>query len=290
MHNRNDAPKLEREWSWLVKSLQDTVTLHNGVKMPWFGLGVYKVNEGEEVIQAVKSAIKAGYRSIDTAAYYKNEEGVGIAIKESGIPREELFITTKVWNDDQGYDSTLKAFDDSLNRLGLDYLDLYLIHWPVSGKYKETWKALERLYKDGRVRAIGVCNFHVHHLEDLLQSAEIKPMVNQVEFHPRLTQEELRKYCKEQNIQFEAWSPLMRGGLLDNETLAEIAEKYNKTIAQVILRWDLQHEVVTIPKSTKEHRIIENASIFDFELSQEDMEKIDSLNKNERIGPDPDTF
>ncbi|XLG11832.1 promiscuous glyoxal/methylglyoxal reductase [Bacillus subtilis] len=269
-------------------SLKDTVKLHNGVEMPWFGLGVFKVENGNEATESVKAAIENGYRSIDTAAIYKNEEGVGIGIKESGVAREELFITSKVWNEDQGYETTLAAFEKSLERLQLDYLDLYLIHWPGKDKYKDTWRALEKLYKDGKIRAIGVSNFQVHHLEELLKDAEIKPMVNQVEFHPRLTQKELRDYCKAQGIQLEAWSPLMQGQLLDNEVLTQIAEKHNKSVAQVILRWDLQHEVVTIPKSIKEHRIIENADIFDFELSQEDMDKIDALNKDERVGPNPD--
>ncbi|MED1818828.1 glyoxal/methylglyoxal reductase [Bacillus subtilis] len=269
-------------------SLKDTVKLHNGVEMPWFGLGVFKVENGNEATESVKAAIKNGYRSIDTAAIYKNEEGVGIGIKESGVAREELFITSKVWNEDQGYETTLAAFEKSLERLQLDYLDLYLIHWPGKDKYKDTWRALEKLYKDGKIRAIGVSNFQVHHLEELLKDAEIKPMVNQVEFHPRLTQKELRDYCKAQGIQLEAWSPLMQGQLLDNEVLTQIAEKHNKSVAQVILRWDLQHGVVTIPKSIKEHRIIENADIFDFELSQEDMDKIDALNKDKRVGPNPD--
>lgn len=273
-----------------MKSLQDTTTLHNGVKMPWFGLGVFKVKEGDEVIQSVKAAIQAGYRSIDTAAVYKNEEGVGQAIKESGVQREELFITTKVWNSDQGYESTLAAFGTSLQKLGLDYVDLYLVHWPVKGKYKETWKALEKLYKDGRVRAIGVSNFHIHHLDDVLDGAEIKPMVNQVELHPLLAQVELHEFCKQQGIQIEAWSPLAQGELLKNELLQEIADKYEKSVAQVILRWDLQREIVTIPKSINESRIIENASIFDFELSADDMEKINSLNENRRVGADPDHF
>ncbi|MCY8105093.1 MULTISPECIES: glyoxal/methylglyoxal reductase [Bacillus] len=272
----------------MATSLKDTVKLHNGVEMPWFGLGVFKVENGSEATESVKAAIKNGYRSIDTAAVYKNEEGVGIGIKESGVAREELFITSKVWNEDQGYDTTLAAFEKSLERLQLDYLDLYLIHWPGKDKYKDTWRALEKLYKDGKIRAIGVSNFQVHHLEELLKDAEIKPMVNQVEFHPRLTQKELRDYCKAQGIQLEAWSPLMQGQLLDNDVLTQIAEKYNKSVAQVILRWDLQHEVVTIPKSIKEHRIIENADIFDFELSQEDMDKIDALNQDERVGPNPD--
>jgi len=274
----------------MPQNLQDTTTLHNGVKMPWFGLGVFKVQEGSEVVESVKAALRNGYKSIDTAAVYKNEEGVGQAIKEAGVPREELFITTKVWNSDQGYESTLQAFETSMEKLGLDYLDLYLIHWPVAGKYKETWKALEQLYKDGRVRAIGVSNFHVHHLKDLMADSEIKPMVNQVEYHPHLAQTELLEFCKAEGIQMEAWSPLKQGELLSEPIIVEIAEKHKKSPAQVILRWDLQNEVVTIPKSVKEHRIIENADIFDFELSAQDMDRLNSLNKNERVGPDPDNF
>lgn len=274
----------------MLKTLQDVTTLHNGVVMPWFGLGVFKVEDGSEVIEAVKTAIQNGYRSIDTAALYGNEEGVGQAIKESGVPRQELFITTKVWNSDQGYDSTLQAFETSINKLGLDYLDLYLIHWPGKDKYKETWKALEKLYKDGRVRAIGVSNFKIHHLEDLMSSAEIQPMVNQVEYHPHLTQKELLSFCQREGIQLEAWSPLKQGQLLSDPTINKLAEKYGKSSAQIILRWDLQNKVVTIPKSIKEQRIIENANIFDFELSAEDMEEIDELNKDERVGPDPDIF
>jgi methylglyoxal/glyoxal reductase len=274
----------------MMKSLQDTTTLHNGVKMPWVGLGVFKVQEGSEVIESVKAAIKNGYISIDTAAIYQNEEGVGQGIRESGISREKLFVTSKVWNADQGYESTLQAFDLSLKKLGLDYLDLYLIHWPGKNKFKETWKALEKLYKDGRVRAIGVSNFHVHHLKDLLSDAEIKPMVNQVEYHPHLAQKELREFCKQEGIQLEAWSPLKQGQLLNDPTLMEIATKYNKSVAQIILRWDIQNEVVTIPKSIKENRIKENANIFDFELTAEDMEKIDSLNRDERVGSNPDTM
>ncbi|MBE7096896.1 aldo/keto reductase [Bacillus cereus] len=277
-----------------MKNLQSTTILHNGVEMPWFGLGVFKVEDGPELVEAVKSAIKAGYRSIDTAAIYGNEkavgEGIRAGIKEAGITREDLFITSKVWNSDQGYETTLAAYEESLKKLELDYLDLYLVHWPVEGKYKDTWRALETLYKEDRVRAIGVSNFQIHHLKDVLAGAEMKPMINQVEYHPRLTQKELQAFCKEQGIQMEAWSPLMQGQLLDNETLQEIADKYDKTTAQIILRWDLQNEVVTIPKSTKEHRIIANAHIFNFELTKEDMEKIDALNENHRVGPDPDNF
>ncbi|UOE92040.1 aldo/keto reductase [Alkalihalobacillus sp. LMS39] len=270
--------------------LQSTTTLHNGVKMPWFGLGVYKVSNGDEAVLSVKEAISYGYRSIDTAAVYRNEEGVGEGIKQSGIERDQLFITSKVWNADQGFDTTLDAFDTSLQKLGLEYLDLYLIHWPVPGKYKETWKALEKLYKDGRVRAIGVSNFHVHHLQDLIRDAEIKPMVNQIEYHPHLTQNEIHQFCKQEQIQVEAWSPLKQGELLNNETITTIGNRYGKSPAQVILRWDLQNEVVTIPKSVNFTRIRENASIFDFTLTDEEMEQISSLNKNERIGPDPENF
>ncbi|MDT3497564.1 aldo/keto reductase [Bacillus toyonensis] len=277
-----------------MKNLQSTTTLHNGVEMPWFGLGVFKVEEGPELVEAIKSAIKAGYRSIDTAAIYGNEaavgEGIRAGIEATGISREELFITSKVWNADQGYEDTIAAYEESLKKLKLDYLDLYLVHWPVEGKYKDTWRALEILYKEKRVRAIGVSNFQIHHLQDVIKDAEIKPMINQVEYHPRLTQKELQALCKEQGIQMEAWSPLMQGQLLDNETLQAIADKHGKTTAQVILRWDLQNGVITIPKSTKEHRIIANADVFNFELTKEDMKKIDALNENHRVGPDPDNF
>jgi diketogulonate reductase-like aldo/keto reductase len=275
-----------------VEHLQSTTTLHNGVRMPWFGLGVFKTKEGDEVINSVKAALEIGYKSIDTAAIYGNEEGVGKGIAQSGVPREELFITTKLWNADQGYESALAAFDKSMDKLGLDYLDLYLIHWPVpsKGKYKEAWKALEKLYKDGRVRAIGVSNFKIHHLEDIISDCEIKPMVNQVEYHPVFAQKELHEFCKKEQIQLEAWSPLMQGGLLDDSTVGEIAKKHGKSNAQIILRWDLQNEVVTIPKSTKAHRIAENADIFDFELSKEDMEKMSTLDQGKRMFADPDEF
>lgn len=277
-----------------MKNLQDTTTLHNGVKMPWFGLGVFKVEEGPDLVNAVRTAIQNGYRSIDTAAIYQNEEGVGKGIVEglqnAGIGRDELFVTSKVWNSDLGYESILAAYEKSLERLELEYLDLYLIHWPVEGKYKEAWRALETLYKEGRVKAIGVSNFQIHHLQDLMKDAEIKPMVNQVEYHPKLTQKEVHAFCKENEIQLEAWSPLMQGQLLNNDVLQEIASKHSKSIAQIILRWDLQNGVVTIPKSTKEHRIIENSSIFDFELTLEEMKMIDGLNENLRVGPDPDNF
>ena len=272
-----------------VRHVAETTTLNNGVAMPWFGLGVYKTQEGPEVEQAVAAALEAGYRLIDTAALYGNEKGVGNAIRASGIRREDIFVTTKVWNSDQGYDETLRAFEASLSRLGFDYVDLYLVHWPVKGKYKDTWRALERLYKEGYARAIGVSNFHIHHLEDLLSSCEVKPAVNQVECHPLLTQTELRKFCREQNIAFQAWAPIMKGQL-DLPVLTELAAKYGKTPAQIVLRWDLQSDILTIPKSIRPERIRENANIFDFELSDEDMARIDALNQNSRFGADPDNF
>lgn len=277
-----------------AQHLNDKVTLHNGVAMPWLGLGVFKVEDGSVVVNSVKDAIKNGYRSIDTAAIYDNETGVGQGIREAmaeyGVAREDLFITSKVWNADLGYESTLAAFETSLKKLGLDYLDLYLIHWPVVGKYKEAWRALETLYKQGRVKAIGVSNFHVHHLQDLMKDAEIVPMVDQVEYHPLLAQNDLRAFTRENNIQLEAWSPLMQGGLLDHPVLTEIAGRHGKSVAQVILRWDLQNGVVTIPKSIKEARIIENGNVFDFELSADEIAQIDALNEDKRVGPDPDNF
>ncbi|MCY0875747.1 MAG: aldo/keto reductase [Firmicutes bacterium] len=251
--------------------------------MPWFGLGVWQAADGEEVQQAVRAAITFGYRSIDTAAAYRNEEGVGQAIRDSGIKREELFVTTKVWNKDQGYESTLAAFETSRKRLGLEYLDLYLIHWAVAGRYLDTWRALEKLYRDGLVKAIGVSNFQPTHLADVMKNYEIKPMVNQVEFHPLLTQRELLQFCQTNSIQLEAWSPLSRGGdLLEHPVLREIGEKYGKTAAQVILRWDLEQGVVTIPKSVHAARIKENADIFDFTLTAQDVTRITDLNQNRR--------
>jgi diketogulonate reductase-like aldo/keto reductase len=273
-----------------IANIYSTTTLANGVKMPWFGLGVYKIEEGDKMITLLHHAMELGYRSFDTASLYQNEAGLGKAIQTASIPREELFITSKVWNTDQGYNATLAAFEASMERLGLDYLDLYLIHWPVTNQYKDTWRALEKLYKEQRVRAIGVSNFQIHHLQDVMRDSSVKPMVNQVEYHPKLTQLELRSFCKQENIQLEAWSPLMRGRLQDNPTLKQIAQNHNKTIAQVILRWDLQNEVVTIPKTTHPSRLLENADIFDFVLTDKEMETIHTLNKNQRTGKDPDNF
>lgn len=275
--------------------MNNVIRLNNGIEMPKLGLGVFRVEDSAELINAVKFAIKSGYRSIDGAAIYGNEEAMGEGIrqgiKEAGITREDLFITSKVWNADLGYESAIAAYETSLQKIGVDYLDLYLIHWPVEGKYKEAWRALEYLYQQGRVKAIGVSNFQIHHLEDLLKDANIKPVINQIELHPYLSQTKVREFCEENNIQVEAWSPLMaRNGLLEDETLKEIAKKYNKTTAQVVLRWDLQSHVITIPKSTNEGRLLQNIDIFDFELSKEDMELIDSLNKDFRVGPDPDNF
>ena len=269
-------------------TIDSKVKLNNGVEMPWFGLGVFLSKEGDEVINAVKYALDYGYLSIDTAAVYRNEVGVGKAIRESGVPRSEIFLTSKVWNSDQGYEKTLKAFDDSLNRLETDYLDLYLIHWPKGDLSVETWKALEKIYAEGRAKAIGVSNFLVHHLQDLLPHATVKPAVNQVEFHPELIQPGLYDFCREQNIQLQAWSPIMKGRVNDIPVIKALAVKYGKTPAQIVLRWDLQKGVVTIPKSVNPERIRSNADIFDFELSLEDMAKIDSLDKHARIGPDPD--
>lgn len=267
------------------------VTLHNGVVMPQLGYGVFKIGN-EETARCVRDAVAAGYRSIDTAMVYGNEPGTGEGIKTCGVPREELFITTKVWNTDHGYEATLAAFEQSLKNMGLSYLDLYLIHWPVpqKGLYVETWRALEKLYQDGRVRAIGVSNFNISHLETLQQECPIVPMVNQVELHPFFNQAELRAYLKEHAILAEAWGPLAQGNRTDDETLVSIANAYGKSVQQVMLRWHLQHGVIAIPKSTKPERMKENTEVFDFVLSAEDMARIDGLDTGVRFGPDPETF
>jgi len=269
-----------------------TTKLKNGIEMPLLGLGVLRIEDGPRVEQAVLWALEAGYRSIDTARIYNNEEGVGQALKESGIPREELFVTTKVWNDDQGYDRTLAAFDTSCARLNLDIIDLYLVHWPGADPElnRETWRAMEKLYADGRVRAIGVSNFNPRHIEALLETAEVVPMVNQVEFHPHFQQAALRDYCRKMGIQLEAWRPLMRGKVLELPVLQEIAARTGKTPAQVTLRWMVQHGIVTIPKSQNQDRIRENFDVFDVELSDDDMRAIDALDCGERLGPDPEVF
>ncbi len=256
--------------------------------MPWLGLGVFQSREGNEVIKAVKVALDNGYRSIDTAAIYHNERGVGQAIRESNVPREAIFLTSKVWNSEQGYHSTMAAFEESLEKLQTDYLDLYLIHWPKGAKSIDTWKALEELYEKGKIKAIGVSNFLVHHLEDFLPECKVVPAINQVEFHPELTQPDLLEFCQQKGIQLEAWSPIMKGKVNDLPVLQALAAKYDKSPVQITLRWEIQKGVVTIPKSVTDKRIVANADIFDFELSPEDIAKIDRLDKNRRIGPHPD--
>jgi len=264
--------------------------LNNGVEMPWVGLGVFRIEDNNEAERVVKTALSVGYRHIDTAMYYHNEEAVGKAIKESGIPRDEIFVTTKMWNADQRSGKVKEAFEASLNKLGLDYLDLYLIHWPVEGKFVDTWKKFEEIYHSGKVKAIGVSNFKQRHLETLLHATEVIPAVNQIELHPYMTQESDVVFCKEMGIQPEAWSQFAANqtGLFEEKVLVELAAKYSKSPAQIILRWDYQRGIVTIPKSANEKRMKENLDIFNFNLTEEEVKSISSLNKNKRIGPDPD--
>ncbi|HUX12585.1 MAG TPA: aldo/keto reductase [Spirochaetia bacterium] len=271
-------------------NLESVVELNNGVKMPWVGFGVFLTEPGREVEESVASAIEIGYRHIDTAAYYENEAGVGKSLRASGVPRERFFVTTKVWNSDQGYERTLKAFAASKKALGLDYIDLYLVHWPVRGLYTDSYRAMEKLYREGEVRAIGVSNFLVHHIEHLTRECQVVPAVNQIEFHPFLQQPELLAYCRGRGIQVEAWSPLTRGRRLDHSVIVAIAAKHSRSPAQILLRWDLQRQIVTIPKSVHAPRIRENSQLFDFELDADDMQALDGLDEGSRIGPDPDTF
>ena len=268
--------------------LTSTVKLNNGVEIPWVGLGVFKSPPGKVTEQAVRWALEIGYRHVDTAAYYQNESDVGRALKDSRVPRETVFVTTKVWNNDQGFQNTLKAFDRSRKNLGLDVVDLYLIHWPVEGKFLDTWKALERIYAEGKARAIGVSNFLVHHLESIMKASSIVPSVNQVEFHPFLVQKDLLEFDGRSGVRHEAWSPLTRGRSLDNPVIAGIAAKYERPPAQILLRWDLQLGVVTIPKSIHRERILENSRVFDFQLEQADVQRIMALDAEARIGPHPD--
>jgi diketogulonate reductase-like aldo/keto reductase len=261
-------------------SLQSVGLLNNGVKIPRLGLGVYQTPPGESTLRAIKYALKIGYRHIDTAWLYGNEIDVGRAIRESGIEREEIFITTKVWNSDQGYQSTLAACDRSLKLLGLPYVDLYLIHWPVEGRGKDTWKAMIQLLNEGKTRAIGVSNFEVFHLQEIFQNFDVIPSVNQVEFHPFLFQEKLLEFCKNSNIQLEAYSPLTRGQRLNHHILVGLAKKYGKSSAQILIRWNLQHGLVVIPKSIHENRIRENIQVFDFQLEETDMKLLNSLNED----------
>ena len=274
----------------MTKVWTGTKELMNGVKMPQFGLGVYKMTDSQQTFEAITYAIETGYRAIDTASFYDNEKETGEAIRHAGIAREDIFVTSKVWNTDQGYDETLRAFETSLEKLGFDYLDLYLTHWPVSGKYVDTYRAIERLYDEKLIRATGVSNHHIHHLEQVLAKANVAPMVNQIELHPRLTQEPLRNFCKANGIAITSWSPLARGQLLTEPTLLAIGEKYGKTATQVMIRWHLQNNLIVIPKSVTPSRIKENSEVADFELSADDMALINALNRNERTGSDPDTF
>ena len=268
----------------------NTTILNNDVQIPRVGFGVFQIPPGEKTYESVRTALRLGYRAVDTAAAYGNEESVGRAIAESEVDAGDVFVTTKLWTTDHGYDKALKAFEVSRKKLKRDTVDLYLIHWPAKADFADTWRAFERLYRDGQVRAIGVSNFLIHHLETLLNSAEITPAVNQIEFHPFNVQPELLGFCRKHKIQVEAWSPLGRGRFLDHPLIAEIAGKHGRSAAQTLVRWDLQHEVITIPRSTREAHIRENAEVFDFQLSEEDMRRLDALDEGKRIGPDPDSF
>ena len=264
--------------------ISSTYNLNDGSKMPVLGFGTYKLASGSEAYSSVLHALRTGYRLIDTASYYRNEEEVGKAIRASGIPRSEIFVTTKIWNDQHA--DPAAAFEQSRKRLGLDYIDLYLIHWPVPER-KETWKALCRLKDGGKAHSIGVANFTVRHLEDFLSSTDVVPAVNQFEFSPFLYQKELLEYCKKHKIQVEAYAPLTRSGKFSHPVIAELAAKHSHTPAQILVRWCIQHGVVPIPKSKTPARIEENARVFDFALSPTDMKKLDSLNEDYRVAPDP---
>lgn len=269
-----------------------TVTLNNGVSIPQVGLGVWQAKEGAEVERAVQAALQSGYRLLDTAAIYGNEAGVGRAVKASGLPREAIFITTKLWNAHHAYGDALRAFEESLARLDCGYIDLYLIHWPLpmEGKFTQAWKALEELYRDGRVRAIGVSNFKPDHLERLLNEAELVPTVNQIELHPLFQQQATRAYCAARGIRVESYSPLMQGGAaLQHPVITGLAQQHRRTPAQIILRWHVQCELIVIPKSVKPERIRENIALFDFALSDEEMAAIQAIDREQRIAADPDT-
>ena len=264
--------------------------LLDGTSIPQLGLGVYKV-DNEIAAPLVSHALNNGYRLIDTASMYENEVGVGQGIRESGVPRDEVLVATKFWMDDLGFENTLKAFDKSLKLLGLEYLDLYLIHWPAPKRgllYVDSWKAMEKLKNEGLIRSIGVCNFHTHHIDEILKVAEHKPVLNQVELHPWLTQDKVLDYDNSHKIVTQAWSPLARGKILEEEMLATVGSKYGKSVAQVVLRWHIQRGVAVIPKSNSKDRIVENMNVFDFELSDEEMAAISALNSGFRTGVDPE--
>lgn len=265
------------------------IQLANGQLMPRIGLGVYKMTDPEDTMEAILAAFEAGYRAIDTASYYFNEEVVGEAIKQSNLPREDLFITTKVWNDDQGYDETLRAFEKSLKLLGLDYIDLYLTHWPVPGKFVDTYLAIERLYEEKLIRVPGVSNHHEKHLKKIQASAKVMPMVNQIELHPYLQQKNLREFCAERKIAVTAWAPLGRGTILSDPRINSIANSKGKTPAQIILKWHLQLGNIVIPKSITPSRIRENISLHDFELTDEEMNEIKQLDREGRTGANPES-
>lgn len=273
-----------------LTSLADTVEIVPGVAMNRLGLGTYKAAPGSDVEGEVRAGLALGYRLIDTAALYGNEESIGKVVRESGIPRDELFVTTKVWNADQGYDRTLAAFDASLARLQFDYVDLYLVHWPHDELMHDTWRAMEAILASGCTRAIGVCNFLPHHLEKLLERANVAPAVDQVEFHPRLQRPDLQEYCRQHAIQLQAWAPIMRGRVAHIPEIVEIGERHGKSPAQVSIRWILQSGIATIPKSIHAERLAENADVYDFALSSEEMAAMNRLDTGERIGPDPNTY
>lgn len=267
--------------------ITSTYKLNNGLEIPNFGLGVYKSGPGKETINAVLDAFEFGYRLIDTASIYGNEKEVGHAMKRSGLERNEIFVTTKLWNDDHGYENTIKAFNQSLKKLELDYIDLYLIHWPVPGKRKESWKAMEELYSKGFCHSIGVSNYTIQHLKELLAEAEVKPVLNQVEFSPFLNQKELKEFCENAGIKIEAYSPLARMKKRNDHTLLEIANKHSKTTAQILIRWALQQKLIVIPKSSNKKRIKENADVFDFALDENDMRVLNNLDEGYRVSWDP---
>ena len=271
----------------MKKDINYKIEMNNGYKIPQFGLGVYLTNSGTECINAVTWAIEAGYKHIDTAKFYKNEKDVGAAVRNSGIKRDEIFITTKLWNEDHGYESALKAFDKSLKKLNLDYIDLYLIHWPVPDKRKETWKALEKIYESGYCKSIGVSNYMINHLKELFTYANIPPVINQVEFHPYNYRKDLLDTCSKNKIVLEAYSPLTRNKKTNDPRVLEIAKKHGKSFAQILIRWAIEHELVVIPKSVHKERIIENANVFDFSLDESDLKILDSMDEGFRCSWDP---